>query len=198
LILTIIVSNTSFCQVTTEEANDLLVSVSKQTNSKLNGSIIESNNEKPEKLASYLSQLKMEDVEVNSYSHIKLDTKQNAGIIDIYILQYSKDTSKYLVFVENKIDLAENNAIKLSIDFTKDTAKLTSYETSLVKTGGVALKKNWSKCFGNCLAAGLDSSGLIGQVIIIGGGLSFICPVCGAVAGVYTSIVILGCAGGCM
>lgn len=130
-------------------------------------------------------------------SHIKLDTKSNGSILDIYTVQYSKDQSKYLIVIENKNDLKYDNVVDASFDFSNSSVTLLSHQSSLIETGVKTEEATWSRCFGDCLSAGLDPRNLLGQVIILGGAASGVCPPCGAVAGVYTGVLALGCAGGC-
>lgn len=197
LIATVVLGNLSFGQVSLKECNKQLDSFKSQIKSVSKGQIVSSDNQRPEKLGYYLSQLEKGDIVINTVSHVKLDTKTEDGILDVYSLQYSKDLSKYLIIIENTNDLTQSNIIDASLDFSNESIKVISHDEFLVDTG-VAGKRGWSKCFGDCFSAGLDTHGLLGQVIVLGGATSAICPPCGFVALTYVSVLFLGCAGGCV
>jgi len=197
LIATILVSAFTYGQVSMDDCNKQLENFKTQLNTELSGQITLCDNSRPKNLAFYLNQIHKSDIFINTVSHIKLDTKSDRGILDIFSLQYSKDLSKYIVIIENQNDLTKSNLIDISLDFTDNSVKVLSHIDTLVNTG-VTDKRNWSACFGDCLSAGLDSHGLLGQVIILGGSASVICAPCGFVSATYVGVLALGCAGGCM
>lgn len=177
--------------------NNQLESFKKQIKSSEKGEIISIDNEKPLELDSYLSQIGKKDIKLNTVSHIKLDTKSEKGVLDIYSIQYSSDFTKYLTIIENEHDVSQSNIIEGSYDFSNKSIKLLSHVEYLVNTSKYA-GKGWSKCFGKCLTAGLSTEGLLGQVIALGGAATVVCPPCGYVAATYVAVLALGCAGGCV
>lgn len=179
------------------DLNNQLESFKTQIRSAEKGVIISMDTDKPEKLDSYLEQIGKRGITINTSSHIKLDTKSNSGVLDIYTIQYSNDLTKYIMIIENPIDLTQSNVVEASLDFTNNSIKLLSHNSFLVNTG-VAGKSGWSKCFGKCLTAGLSTEGLLGQVIVLSGSASVICPACGFVSATYVAVLALGCAGGCV
>lgn len=197
LLATVLVSTFSYGQVSITDCNKQLEIFKTQLKNNSSGQITLSDNSKPTNLTNYLSQIKKSDIVINTVSHIKLDTKSDRGILDIYTLQYSKDASKYIVIIENQVDLTHSNIIDASFDFSDSSIKLLSHNDYLVNTN-VTGKRNWGKCFGDCMSAGLDAHGLLGEVIILGGAAGAVCPPCGFVSATYVGVLALGCAGGCM
>jgi hypothetical protein len=196
VIAIVLFTNLSFGQ-SINECNKQLEIFKSQIENTSKGEFISSDFEKPKNLNDYLSQIKKRDVIINTVYHTKLDTKSDRGILDIYTIQYSKDVSKYIIIIENQNDITQSNVIDASLDFSNQSIKLVSHTDYLVDTGSIG-KRNWSKCFGDCLSAGLDSHGLLGQVIILTGAAGAVCPPCGIVSATYVGILALGCAGGCM
>ena len=197
LISTVLLTNMSFGQATVSECNEQLEIFKTQVKSNSNGQIILSDFAQPNNLTSYLKQINKSNIKINTSSHITLDTKSDSGILEIYSIQYSSDESKYLIIIENQIDLTQSNIVDASFDFSNKSIKLLAHNDFLVDTN-LQGKRSWSQCFGDCMSAGLDAHGLLGQVIIVGGASAAICPPCGAVASVYVGVLLLGCSGGCV
>lgn len=196
LVATIMLSVTGNAQ-DIKDYNNQLESFKTQIKSTEKGVIISIDNEQPRELGNYLSQIGKENIEINTVSHIELDTKSENGVLDIYSIQYSSDFSKYLIVIENKNDVTQSNIVDASFDFSNKSIKLLSHTEYLVNTNQLG-KQGWSKCFGKCLTAGLSTEGLLGQVITLGGAFSVVCLPCGYVAATYVAVLALGCAGGCV
>jgi hypothetical protein len=107
-----------------KDLNIQLESFKSQIKSGEKGEIISIDNEKPLELDSYLLQIGKKNIEINTVSHIKLDTKSEKGILDIYSIQYSSDFTKYLTIIENENDNTQSNIIEGSYDFTNKSIKL--------------------------------------------------------------------------
>jgi hypothetical protein len=115
----------------------------------------------PKNLTSYLSKISKSDSIINTSSHIKLDTKSDSGVLDIYSMQYSKDEIKYLIIIENENDLTQCSIIDASFDFSNKSIKLLSHNDFFINSN-IEGKIKWSKCFGDCMSAGLDAHELLG------------------------------------
>lgn len=187
-------------------SNDLFQSFKKQLNLNSNAEILSLDNEKPRFFNNYLRLKKTSQDNLEDFYHLKIDTKTQNGIVDFYTVKINNSNSNaklnseqvnYLTFVESEPEINGSFYFEITFEFNGDNTitLISSNEPTILSEG----KKSWSKCFGTCMNAALDNSGLLGQVITIGGiAGSLGCSVCGAVAGTYAATAALGCAGGCI
>lgn len=189
IIATVFITTISFAQ-SINDYNKQFDIFKNQQNLKSEASIVKFDDEKPANLDKYLVQAGLEKEQINTISHLQIDTKSNLGIMETYALQYSKDDyTKYLIIVKDP--KFEENYVALN-------AKFNFKDNTVSVVGMTHGKRSWSKCFGDCLTNGLDSHGLLGQVIILTGAAGVVCPPCGFVSATYVGVLALGCAGGCM
>lgn len=196
-IMSILVSNLIFCQVNISECNKQLENFKIQIGNKSNAQIILVDNIKSKRIDNYLIKHNIEYQNINTLSHIKLDTKSENGIFDIYSIQFSEDTKRYLFIIENEKDSTKNLVFESNINFSKQTINLLSHEYLLAESDMSTERSKWGDCFGACLEAGMSAHGLMGQVILLTGAASVVCPPCGFVAATYVAVLAVGCAGGC-
>lgn len=152
--------------------------------------IIKSDQNKPLNLSKYLNQSGLQNEQINTITHIQIDTKSSLGILETYSVQYSKDNySKYLIIIEDS---------KMSENYILVNAMFNFKDDSVSVIEVLRGKSRWSECFGNCVDAGLSAHSTIGRAIIsLGVAAGFGCAPCGAAAATYTGVILLGCAGGC-
>ena len=181
---------------TLSELNKQLESFKSQIRSTSTGVITSMDNASPSKLTSYMSQLGKSNERINFVKHIVLDTKTSAGILNIYAVSYSSNYSKFVLITEDNVDTNVANAQDILFNFDNNQIKVLSHTGSILLRNGKR-GSGWSTCFGNCLSDGLDTHGLLGQVIVITGAASAVCPPCGFVSATYLGLLTLGCAGGC-
>lgn len=170
----------------------------------------------PANLALYLSEMQKTGEVFDHISHFEVDTKAEVGVMNIYSLRYASDSSKFLIIYEG--DYEDNFAYDINMDIT-DSNNSISKSSSLTGLSGGKLtfgltdisppmpisnpnvttpNKFYPECFKKCVSKGLDPSKSLMGVLIVGlTAQSWYCLPCGAVAGVYTTIVLVGCAGGC-
>ncbi|PZQ92557.1 MAG: hypothetical protein DI548_00565 [Flavobacterium johnsoniae] len=185
------VSVSVFCVAQTLEDYNRQLNVFKEDfKIKSDGELLKADSKRPINLPTYLEQMGLEKDIINTVTHVEVYSKSDLNLINVYAVQYSKDDySKYLMVIEDAKALENYILINCSFDFKNNTVSV--YKTAKGKS-------KWSDCFGSCVEKGLSAHTTIGRVIIgMGVAAGFGCVACGAVAATYTSVILLGCAGGC-
>ena len=193
------------------QPNNLFNQLSKEMGVQPSSEITAFDDSRPENLEEYLRQLNKQGEEFDYSYHTTIDTQTELGVVNTYTLRYSSDSTKFLVIYET--NFIEGFAYDMTMSIVENKERSTEEEThydigNISRTEPIIIQnpnqispisqKFSTGCFKRCILKAVDpSQSFMGLVILGAGSQGWWCPPCGAVAGIYGTVALIGCGGGC-